>query len=213
MKFVDKLKRLLNAVGTKDNAAVQEILNDEADDAPDSVASLVSKVSTVTTDMASIKEKIEAIPQLITDALKATTDAEKKQTTDTADAALASIFTGDSLKSITSRAEILSPGISIPTGDALTVEIGTELMRKALGTAVATTDGAACVNPFLMGRELTELNGEPLLGVFNGAAELKRAQNNKRTTLPGTKTKDFGKAATPAEMNAAATKFWSGARA
>lgn len=210
MKFIDKLKRLFTAVETKDNAAVQEILNEEVENIADPVASLEGRVSTLTKDMDSIKAQISALPEQIATA-QATQQTEKQQ--HTTDAAFAAVFTGDSLKSIASRAEILSPGISIPTGDVLTAEVGTEVMRKALTTAVATTDGAECVNPFLMGRQLADLGGEPLLGVFNGAAELKRAQNNKRTTLPGTKTKDFGKAVTPAEMNAAATKYWQGTRA
>lgn len=124
--------------------------------------------------------------------------------------AVGRVLSGDSLKQIVARAEILSPGIAIPTGDAIkSKDAAPKLMRKALENAYETESGKACVDTFLMSRELSALTGDALMGVFNGAAELMRIKNNDAGGRHGISTKDFGKAVTPADMNARNRAFWA----
>ncbi|MDP3351823.1 MAG: DUF2213 domain-containing protein [Hydrogenophaga sp.] len=128
--------------------------------------------------------------------------------------AVGTVLSGDSLRDIVARAEILAPGTgSIRTSDSKGAK-GTEVdayMRGALEKAMATDAGKAHVAPFLGSRELKKLTGDALSAVFTGAAELARAKNNGRvvnaTSLQ--KTKDFGQAPTPSAINAAAKDFWA----
>ena len=115
-------------------------------------------------------------------------------------------WVGDSvaptLKEILSRAEILAPGISIPVGDAVSHKAIKSLMVNALAKALTTDTGKDCVKPFLMGRNLASLDGRETLGVFNGAAELMRVQNNRAARTTGMKlaTRDFGKPVSAADV-------------
>lgn len=122
-------------------------------------------------------------------------------------------YTGDSLKQIVARAEILAPGIAIPTGDGLkSKDAAPKLMRKALATAIQTEDGKASVDTFLMGRDLKTLTGDALLGVFSGAAELQRHKNNAKGIRSAVSTKDFGKTLSVSDINARNREFWAKAR-
>ncbi|MFA9439412.1 DUF2213 domain-containing protein [Uliginosibacterium sp. sgz301328] len=119
-------------------------------------------------------------------------------------------YTGDALAQIFSRAEILSPGISIPTGDAAKgKDVGIKLMRKAIGDAMKTEDGKKAIDVFLMGRDAAKLSAVDVPGVFNGAAELIRVRNNDRGTRAGITTKDFGRQTNVADINAANRKYWA----
>lgn len=130
---------------------------------------------------------------------------------------LGKVYTGDAatdpLKDIGARAEILSPGIQIPTKDSVKGNKGTVLagfMRQALEKCATTDAGKQCVETFLMGRKIGDLRGHALLGVFNGASELMRTRNNQATQrLTSASTKDFGKPTTIADINKANREFWS----
>jgi 8-oxo-dGTP pyrophosphatase MutT (NUDIX family) len=91
--------------------------------------------------------------------------------------------TGDAaLTEIRARAEILAPGMSMPTGDAVRGNRGAVLsnyLRTALKTA--HTKDAALVEPFLLGRTIDSLRGVALIGAFNGATELMKIRNNAST--------------------------------
>ena len=103
-------------------------------------------------------------------------------------------WTGDALREILSRAEILSPGIAIPTGDALKAKDAIPaFMMKALTEAEKTDAGKSAIEPFLLGRKLSKLTGDALLGVFTGAAELARTRNNGAQKPNVQSTRDFGK--------------------
>jgi hypothetical protein len=127
---------------------------------------------------------------------------------------LGRVWVGDSVsqtvKEILSRAEILSPGISIPTTDSVNHKALKTFMYTALAKAATTDKGKSCIDPFLIGRKLETLDGRETLAVFNGAAELMRMSNN-RAVLPGVvKTRDdFGNAMTPDTINEANKKFWA----
>jgi hypothetical protein len=126
---------------------------------------------------------------------------------------LGRVWVGDSasqtVKEILTRAEILAPGISIPTTDSVSHKSLKSFMYTALARASTTDAGKACLKPFLLDRKLETLDGRETLAVFNGAAELMRAANNKANS-PGTKTRDdFGSAVTPDSINEANKKFWA----
>lgn len=126
---------------------------------------------------------------------------------------LGRVWVGDSasqtVKEIMTRAEILAPGISIPTTDAVSNQTLKSFMYTALARAATTDAGKACLKPFLLDRKLETLDGRETLAVFNGAAELMRMSNNI-ANHPGTKTKDdFGSAVTPDVINEANKKFWA----
>lgn len=126
---------------------------------------------------------------------------------------LGRVWVGDSasqtVKEILTRAEILAPGISIPTTDSVSHTALKSFMYTALARAATTDAGKACLKPFLLDRKLETLDGRETLAVFNGAAELMRMSNNK-ANHPGTKTKDdFGSAVTPDAINEANKKFWA----
>lgn len=119
------------------------------------------------------------------------------------------VLTGDSLKAVIARAEILAPGIAIPTGDAAKGKhVVPRLQLKAIQTAMTTADGKAIVKPFLMGRKLGKLTFDQLSMVFTGAAELMRARNNA-SLMSSTPTKDFGKPASVEAINAKNKEFWA----
>lgn len=186
----------------------------------DSIAKLTATVDALTAAVAKLTTKdAEGEGEKTDDAdeeEEEDEDGEKKQTADDIlepetgkKADTGTTYTGDTLKEIVARAEILAPGIAIPTGDAIKAkDAAPKLMRKALETCAATKDGAEFVKPFLMGREIGTLTGDALLGVFNGAAELARIRNNAAVRVQAT-TQDFGRTTTAADINARNRDFWA----
>jgi hypothetical protein len=129
--------------------------------------------------------------------------------------ALGKVYTGDSvdpLREIAARAELLAPGIALPTVDSIKGNRGvllTAFMRSAL-TQCQTRD-AELVAPFLMGQKIENLTGTALVGAFNGAAALVRTRNNQRPAALGlSQVRDNGgKPTSPAEPNKANREFWA----
>lgn len=133
---------------------------------------------------------------------------------------LGKLYTGDSgqkvdvLADVASKAEILAPGIKVPTADSLKGNKGTALaafMRQALEAHAGTKDGADNVKAFALGQKVSELRGGALLGAFNGAAQLARAQNNRRGTAAASRrqTGDGSKAVSVGSINERNKKFWA----
>jgi hypothetical protein len=120
------------------------------------------------------------------------------------------VYTGDSLKDVISRAEILAPGVKVPTGDSIKSDVVVTLQRTALVEAMKTTDGAKVVAPFLAGRDLAKMTADAVSAAFVGASELARQTNNARGANFGrTGTTDHRAVANRvAEMNASASAFW-----
>ncbi|WP_354676762.1 DUF2213 domain-containing protein [Cupriavidus plantarum] len=128
----------------------------------------------------------------------------------------ADLYTGDSAASIPSRAEILAPGIKLPTFDAATstkdrAAALCKCQRKALDVAYATEAGKAAIAPFLGGlrADFEKLPAGIVHATFMGASELMKAQNNGRAHDGVVKTKDFGKQGSIAEMNKRNAEFWA----
>ncbi len=114
-------------------------------------------------------------------------------------------YTGDSLKEVISRAEILSPGYRMPTFDS--VNNGKAVLnakRSVLKQAHATEDGQKAISPFVGANpDFDKLPAHTIDAAFAGASELIKQQNNMKGVRSGISTKDFGKAPmTPAEINA-----------
>jgi uncharacterized protein len=126
---------------------------------------------------------------------------------------LGRVWVGDAakplIKDILAKAEILSPGISIPTTDGVSHASLKAFMYTALARASTTDGGKACIKPFLLDRKLETLDGRETMAVFNGAAELMRMANNTKNN-PSMRTQDdFGKSVTPDSINEANKKFWA----
>lgn len=114
-------------------------------------------------------------------------------------------YTGDSLKEVMSRAEILSPGYRMPTFDS--VNNGKAVLnakRSVLKKAHATEDGQKAISPFVGANpDFDKLPAHTIDAAFAGASELIKQQNNMKGIRSGISTRDFGKAPmTPAEINA-----------
>lgn len=135
-------------------------------------------------------------------------DLTEPETAETNSEAKGDVWTGDSMKVIRSRAEILAPGVKLTTSDsAKGAEV--RLMRAALEKALTTDQGKACVMPLLGNREISKLTGDSLQSVFTGAAELMRVKNNSKGTKTAISTKDFGKATSIEQINAKNREFWA----
>lgn len=120
--------------------------------------------------------------------------------------------TGDSLKQVLSRAEILAPGIKLQTTDS--ANNGKAVLaakRMALKQAHATTDGQKAIAPFI--GTYTDFDTMPVATIdaaFIGASELIKQKNNTAGVRSGISTRDFGRApATPADINARNREFWN----
>jgi hypothetical protein len=127
---------------------------------------------------------------------------------------LGRVWVGDSatplVKDILSRAEILAPGIHIPTTDSVSHSALKSFMYTALARASTTDAGKACIKPFLFDRKLEKLDGRETLAVFNGAAELMRMANNTNARPSKVLTKDdFSSTMTPDAINEINKKFWA----
>lgn len=119
--------------------------------------------------------------------------------------------TGDSLKQVLSRAEILAPGIKLPTTDS--ANNGKAVLaakRLALKQSFATADGQKAIAPFLSGQtDFDSMSAHTIDTAFVGASELIKQQNNAAGVRSGISTKDFGRApASPADINARNRAFW-----
>lgn len=123
-------------------------------------------------------------------------------------------YTGD-MAIVRSHAEILSPGIKLPTYDSKKVKTADAIcacQRKALDTAYATDAGRAAIEPFLHGREpeFSTMDAGAVAQIFSGAAALRRHLNNQAGARSGIGTQDFGRVGKIASINAGNREFWNG---
>ncbi|PRF07104.1 DUF2213 domain-containing protein [Burkholderia multivorans] len=126
------------------------------------------------------------------------------------------LYTGDSARLIAARAEILAPGVKLPTLDGLKTKDRAAALckcqRRALDQAYETDAGRAAIAPFL-GRRAPDFDAMPAQvvdAIFTGAAELMRAKNNAGSSSGKVSTRDFGKVKTIADINEQNRKFWAG---
>lgn len=113
---------------------------------------------------------------------------------------------------VIARAEVLSPGIKLPTTDSQQTK-GTlaKFKRRALDSAYQTELGKAAIDPFLAGKkpEFKKLPGSTIDAAFYGASEMMKARNNQSFGALAQKTMDFGRTTTPADINKANAAYWA----
>lgn len=239
------LDRLMTAMKAKDEAAIEEAIEEgqtaldeeseeerEAREAKEREAktgdALAQEVLKAVKAIGECLSKIEARDSEREETDDEDEDPEKKDKTgdngDMTEAETAAkldesdvdLYTGDAAASIPSRAEILAPGIKLPTLDAKmnTKDRAAALckcQRKALDLAYQTEAGKKAIAPFLGGKtvDFEKLPAALVHAAFMGASELVKAHNNAGTTRSAAPTRDFGKAKTVADINAANRKFWA----
>lgn len=126
------------------------------------------------------------------------------------------LYTGDAAASIPARAEILAPGIKLPTMDAKasTKERALALckcQRRALDVAYKTDAGKAAIDAILGNKthDFAKLAAPLVHSTFMAASELVKAANNAGARAQ-VSTRDFGRRPpTPAELNDINRKAWA----
>lgn len=220
--FVDRIR---NAFKSKDEAAMEEALKDapttdadeDEDDDKKAKTGDAAVLDSLYKAVAALDAKVTALATR--DADKDEDDDKKTEDSDhededdgkTKDAA------AKRFKDAVARAEILSPGIRLPTTDAKatakTIDAAVcACQRKALTAAYATDAGKAVIAPFLPNGEPTfdTMGPAELSTAFIGASELMRARNNAAGHRPGVTTQDFGRAPVKtADLNAKNRAFWN----
>lgn len=225
------LARLLKAIKVGDSDEIEKVVKDAEEETPEQKAEREAAERQKATDeaAASLEARLAKI-EAILEKLVPLEEGEHKQSLDadpddeegkgkTGDEVLGgegrndqgTVYTGDTLKQILSRAEILAPGIALPpTADAAKGKgVSEKLMRKALDTAYTTDEGRKVIDTFLLGRDIKTLTGDSLLGVFNGSAELTRHKNNAQGIRSGVTTNDFGRTLTVSDINTRNREFWA----
>ncbi|MCA8389243.1 DUF2213 domain-containing protein [Burkholderia multivorans] len=230
------LDRLMKAMRAKDAEGVEEALK-EGQEAMDEESEEERKKREAaeagkTGDaLSQILKRLKAMDEDIQELKKAVAedddeeDDETDETTDTVIEAEPSrrvseegvdLYTGDSARLIAARAEILAPGVKLPTLDGLKTKDRAAALckcqRRALDQAYETDAGRAAIAPFL-GRRAPDFDAMPAQvvdAIFTGAAELMRAKNNAGASSGKVSTRDFGKVKTIADINEQNRKFWAG---
>lgn len=120
------------------------------------------------------------------------------------------LYTGDAARaSVLARAEILAPGIKLPTNDAAVSTKDAALalcncQRRALGLAYKTEDGKKAIDLISATSDFDKMAPATVNAVFNGAAEIVRVKNNDATRKPAPTTTDYQRS--PAGMIEAMNK-------
>lgn len=116
------------------------------------------------------------------------------------------------------RAEILVPGVKLPTMDAkapakATFDSLCAFRRQVMAKAVGDEKTNKIISPLVAGRDLKRMTCDSVAVLFTGASELVKAHNTHRATQGfGPRIRDTGpsKVASPAEINKAARELWGG---
>ena len=218
--------RLMTAVKAKDAAAVKaeiETMDSESNQTSDAagIAKLQATIDAAVASVAELTKTVKLLSAKVKDADESEEDPDGEMTGDDVieaeqaannTQAVGTVLSGDSLKQLVARAEIIAPGTSFKTSDAKKAERKEVLkfMRSTLEKAFATADGRKAIGPFLAGREIKDLTADSLSAAFIGAAELMRIQNNSRAGMTAAgKTKDFGRATSVDDINARNREFWA----
>lgn len=216
------LDRARAAFKSKDEAAMEEALKDapttdgDDEDEDDEKVRTGDAIAALTKAVAALDAKVAALATKDSDEEKEKTedgDDEDEDDGKTKDAAM------KRFRDAVSRAEIIAPGLRLPTTDAKasakTIDAAVcQCQRRALATAYATDAGKNAIDPFLAGAEPTfdAMGPAELNSIFVGASEIVRARNNAAAGARSTvATTDFGKQPiTPAALNAKHKAFWGG---
>lgn len=227
--------RLMTAVKAKDEEAVKAELEEKkaedaegeqsgGDDTSARIARLEEAVSQLVASMSkSQDEDPEEKPEPEAKAEdEFGADPDDKKDEETADTVIEAesaesnpeaggrLLSGDSLKKLSARGEILAPGSSFRTQDKAKEKAeAVSFMRETLVKAYATDSGKSAIEPILAGRDIKKLSVDSLASVFVGAAEIMRVQNNARNAGGHSVTKDFGRVSSVSDINARNREFWA----
>lgn len=201
----------------------------------DALSLILQKLTTLDADVQALKRG-KAGDEETAEEKEAREKKEKKETDDEVAAAAEAqsngvlsdqdvlIYTGDSAALIPARAEILAPGIKLPTFDSAktsTKDTAAHLcacQRRALAAAHKTDDGKAVLAP-LVGAATIDFDKMPPMAVnaiFTSAAEAMRAKNNASggNGVTVDRTINMGKMSVTdsiRKMQENADKMWAGA--
>ncbi|WP_434279316.1 DUF2213 domain-containing protein [Acinetobacter sp. CE-15] len=235
ISFADRIRNLVKTKDADEAEKLAKAVEDEAPDIKTEDEDPEDESGTQTGDAAVNREILKTLKtmdaRLVALEKKKTKDSESEETEDDDDeeaetkddilkaeeAAKLSEqgvqnHTGDSLKQVLSRAEILVPGIKLPTMDsANNGKAVLNAKRSALKQAFATTDGQKAISPFIGGNtDFDAMSVATIDAAFIGASELMKQQNNLAGVRSGISTRDFGRApASPADINARNREFWN----
>lgn len=237
MKKKTLVQRIWGAFGTRDTAALTEAMNeletmDESEEKKDEKETKDESEEKVDNDLdRDILARMDRLESLVTKFIEkmegATTDEKKDDEEETNDTILKAeeaehnteakgeAYTGDSLRKLAERAEILAPGFKLPTFDAakgMTTDAACSCQRKALATAYDTEAGRKAIEPFLGDKtaDFAGMKADQVAAIFAGAAEVRRTQNNAAGIRSGIGTRDFGGPMSAAEINARNRAYWDG---
>jgi hypothetical protein len=202
----DKKKRL-----AKEKADDKE----ESKKTSDALASLSTAVGLIGTRLTAIEKKTQDADVEETEEEK--TAREKKEKEDKAEKTADSASLAATVQDARSRAELLSPGIQLPTFDAALTPAKTQdalcqLKRKALAAAFENPKTRDAVSPLVKDVDLAALTCDALNAAFVGASEIVRVTNNATAGLAPTFDGSKQAANTSnsiAAMNARASAFWT----
>ncbi|MDI1221817.1 DUF2213 domain-containing protein [Acinetobacter sp.] len=225
ISFADRIRNLVKTKDADEAEKLAKAVEDEAPDIKTEDEDPEDESGTQTGDAAVNREILKTLKtmdaRLVALEKKKTKDSESEETEDdilkAEEAAKLSEqgvqnHTGDSLKQVLSRAEILVPGIKLPTMDsANNGKAVLNAKRSALKQAFATTDGQKAISPFTGGNtDFDAMSVATIDAAFIGASELMKQQNNLAGVRSGISTRDFGRApASPADINARNREFWN----
>ena len=224
LSWADRIRLLLNDAESEEKKTDDEIEAEEEE--------AKKKSATKTGDaLRQILDRLKLMDEDIQELKKKSEDADEDDDDDdseTADMILAaetagranvgSVYkggpsmTGDALIDVKSRAEILSPGIKLPTTDSVAGDVADRLKRGALKVYFADKDNSDMEKTFLAGRKLDVLTADALHSVFVGVSELAKHTNNAAGANKSMKVSDFGKANSISELNKRNQEFWSAKR-
>lgn len=237
ISFADRIRNLVKTKDAEEAEKLAKAVEDEdldiktddndPDDEPDgktgdTLKQILKQLKTMDSDIQELKAKVEDSDD--PDPTKDDDPAKKgKEESETKDDILKAekaekidegvTHTGDSLKEVMVRAEILSPGIKLPpTIDSANNGKAVVLAkRQALKAAMQTTDGQQAVAPFIgANANVDTLPIQTLDAAFIGASELIKQQNNLKGVRSGITTRDFGRAApTIDQINQRNRDFWN----
>lgn len=207
------IKRILGAFRVGD----EDMLETEVEDADEMIKKLQG-------DNADLTEKIAAKDAEIEE-LKKKIPADDESGTGSAPLVVAPgtelkeqgvLMTGDTLQAVYARAEVLAPGIKMPTTDAVASPNLTTatLMRAALTAASAAREP---VKALIGGRDLSKMTGDSLAVVFNAAHTVTAHANDAKLKLGAPSAAVVHDAArnraTVEDMNKKAADGWGARRA
>lgn len=229
-KDADEVEKLASEAESMDEESEEEkVAREKAEKekgTQDALTQILTRLGAMDADIQAIK-KAQAEDEEETEEEKAARLAKEGQTGDDGDltdpetaAKLdesgVKLYTGDAAKTILPLAEILAPGIKLPTMDAQTTDAQRaqalcSCQRRALDTAYKTDDGKAVIDTFLGGHtaDFGKLPVPLLHAAFIGAANLMKARNNDQHTRVSVNVTDFGKTTDVATLNTKNREFWA----